>query len=144
MLWAEEMWTPMSHLLARSQCWLGTGCKLCPNLASLLLFAVRDIWDGEVFISAAWEKGLLNTLSGCKQSRATLAKAEEEMGTACAVFWELRSVRGIQWGWSPGWAALLEQNRRLSSGQGDGQWCGWVWKRAGKEVLVRRGLQFLF
>lgn len=35
-----------------------------------------------VFISAAWEK---STLSGCKQSRATFAKAEKEMSTVCCI-----------------------------------------------------------
>lgn len=140
MLWAEDMWTPVSHLLVRSQCWVGTGCKLCPCLASLLLFGVREKQEGEdeVFISAACEKGPLSTLNVCKQSTATFAKAEEEMSTACAVYWEFRSVPGIQWGWSPGWSALLEagqeaelQAREMGSevaGSGKDREKRWWWE----------------
>lgn len=47
MLWAEDMWAPRSHLLVRSECWVGTECKLCASLAFLLLPGGREKQRGE-------------------------------------------------------------------------------------------------
>lgn len=141
MLWAEVMWTPMSHLQVRSQCWVGTGCKLCTRLAFL-------IWHkGEVgrrvvrYLSQQPGKKVFWTLwMDASRAEQHFFKTEKEMSSVCCILRAHISPRHSMRMMSR--LASSAGDRTRGWGQGDGQWGCRVWKRSGKEVVVRRDFRF--
>lgn len=146
MLWAEDMWAPRSHFLPSSQCWAGTECKLRASLASLPLPGGREKQRGEGQVvpsqhpgkKVCWALGMdAHTAEQhflrLKKKGSQRVLHNESLGLSQAV------SEGEGQADQP----CCRQDRRLSYGPG-----GWpvrqqVWKRSRKEVVVRRGLQFL-